>query len=169
MQWHSKEGPLWEAKGAELLLFSSNLGPKISRCCWYCCYCSVAQSCLSLFNPMDGITPGLWRREWQASPGYLPWEPHELYRKDLQLPLALKPRDETVAPPPVPPATAGKTSHPMTFNYCVLWLLKRIPPNLQIPSSCVTHEKSMLPRLLSFRQIFIPTLLSALLVWPHVP
>lgn len=25
----------------------------------------------------------LWRREWQTTPVYLPWEPHELYKRDI--------------------------------------------------------------------------------------
>ena len=32
-----------------------------------------------------------WRREWQTTPVYLPWEPHELYKKSKDM----TPKDET--------------------------------------------------------------------------
>ena len=71
-----------------------------------CCCCSVTQSYPTLCNPMNHSSPGLpvphhlpefaqvhvhcihWRREWQTTPVYLLWEPHELYKRP-DFPLAV--------------------------------------------------------------------------------
>ena len=54
-----------------------------------CCACSVAQSCPTLCSPMN--LPGFsvqgifrkeyWRREWQTTSVFLPWEHHEQYER----------------------------------------------------------------------------------------
>lgn len=74
-----------------------------------------------------------------------------------------------ILPHKTPPPAAGKTSHPMTFNHCVLWLQKQIPSCLQHQFSCITMRCPSFPDHPVSRRYSSPPCSQPPLIWPHLP